>query len=36
LVERVRALVEVTNRIAKTNLPGNRHVRRRAGKIFIE
>lgn len=36
LVERVRALVEVTNRVAKTNLPGNRYVRRRAGKIFIE
>jgi tRNA(Ile)-lysidine synthase len=36
LVERVRDLVEATNRVAKTNLPGNRHARRRAGKIFIE
>ncbi len=36
LVERVRDLVELTSRIAKTNLPGDRHVRRRAGKIFIE
>jgi tRNA(Ile)-lysidine synthase len=36
LVERVRDLVELTSRVAKTNLPGNRHVRRRAGKIFIE
>ncbi len=36
LVERVRDLVELTNRVAKTNLPGDRHVRRRAGKIFIE
>jgi tRNA(Ile)-lysidine synthase len=36
LVERVRALVELTNRVAKTNLPGNRHARRRSGKIFIE
>jgi tRNA(Ile)-lysidine synthase len=36
LVERVRDLIEATNRVAKTNLPGNRHARRRAGKIFIE
>ncbi len=36
LIERVRALVDVTNRVAKTNLPQDRHVRRRAGKIFIE
>ena len=36
LIERVRDLVELTNRVAKTNLPGNRHVRRRAGKISIE
>jgi tRNA(Ile)-lysidine synthase len=36
LIERVRDLVELTSRVAKTNLPGNRHVRRRAGKIFIE
>ena len=36
LVERVRALLDVTNRVAKTNLPQDRHVRRRAGQIFIE
>jgi tRNA(Ile)-lysidine synthase len=35
-VERVRSLLEPTSRTAKTNLPQNRHVRRRAGKIFIE
>jgi tRNA(Ile)-lysidine synthase len=36
LVERVRALLDLSNRIAKTNLPGCLHVRRRAGKIFVE
>ena len=36
LVERVRALLDLTNRVAKTNLPQDRHVRRRAGHIFIE
>jgi len=36
LVERVRALLDLTNRVAKTNLPQDRHVRRRAGQIFIE
>jgi tRNA(Ile)-lysidine synthase len=36
LVERVRSLLDLTNRVAKTNLPQDRHVRRRAGKIFIE
>ena len=36
LVERVRDLLELTNRVAKTNLPGNRHARRRAGKLFVE
>jgi tRNA(Ile)-lysidine synthase len=36
LVERVRGLLELTDRVAKTNLPGNRHARRRAGKIFLE
>ena len=35
LIERVRALLD-SNRIAKTNLPQDRHVRRRAKKIFIE
>ncbi|HXM74378.1 MAG TPA: tRNA lysidine(34) synthetase TilS [Chthoniobacterales bacterium] len=36
LVERVRALLDLTNRVAKTNLPQDRHVRRRAGMIFME
>jgi tRNA(Ile)-lysidine synthase len=35
-VERVRSLLEPATRTAKTNLPKNQHVRRRAGKIFIE
>jgi tRNA(Ile)-lysidine synthase len=35
LIERVRALLE-PNRTAKTNLPQDRHVRRRAKKLFIE
>jgi tRNA(Ile)-lysidine synthase len=36
LVERVRALIEQPPRVAKTNLPGDRHARRRAGKLFLE
>jgi tRNA(Ile)-lysidine synthase len=36
LVERVRALLDTANRVAKTNLPQDRHVRRRAGMIFME
>jgi tRNA(Ile)-lysidine synthase len=36
LIERVRALLDLSNRVAKTNLPQDRHVRRRAGHIFIE
>jgi tRNA(Ile)-lysidine synthase len=36
LVERVRGLLDLTKGAAKTNLPGNRHARRRAGKIFME
>jgi tRNA(Ile)-lysidine synthase len=36
LVERVRALLDLSNRAAKTNLPQDRHIRRRAGQIFIE
>jgi len=36
LIERVRGLLDVTSRIAKTNLPQDRHVRRRAGQIFID
>lgn len=35
-IERVRSLVEQGASIAKANLPGDRHVRRRAGKLFIE
>jgi hypothetical protein len=35
-IERVRALVEPGAREAKTNLPRNRHARRRAGKLFVE
>jgi tRNA(Ile)-lysidine synthase len=35
-VERVRALVEPEAPHAKTNLPHDRHVRRRSGKIFVE
>jgi tRNA(Ile)-lysidine synthase len=36
LIERVRALIDTTNRVARTNLPQGRHVRRRTGHIFIE
>jgi tRNA(Ile)-lysidine synthase len=36
LIERVRSLTERDARIAKVNLPQDRHARRRAGKIFIE
>jgi tRNA(Ile)-lysidine synthase len=35
-VEQVRSLLEPASRTAKTNLPQDRHVRRRAGKIFVE
>ena len=35
-IERVRALLDPKAAVAKTNLPRNRHARRRAGKIFIE
>jgi tRNA(Ile)-lysidine synthase len=35
-VERVRSLTDRDAGVAKVNLPGNRHARRRAGKIFIE
>jgi tRNA(Ile)-lysidine synthase len=35
-VERVRSLTDRDGRIAKVNLSQHRHVRRRAGKIFIE
>lgn len=36
LVERIRSLLDTTRQIAKTNLPRDRHVRRRSGKLFIE
>ncbi len=36
LIERVRQLVEPAGTVAKTNLPRDRHARRRAGKLFIE
>jgi tRNA(Ile)-lysidine synthase len=35
-IERVRSLADRDTRIAKVNLPENRHARRRGGKIFIE
>jgi tRNA(Ile)-lysidine synthase len=35
LVERVRQLLDVSNPVAKTNLPQDRHVRRRAGRLFM-
>ena len=36
LIERVRELLAPDQSVAKTNLPGARHVRRRAKKIFID
>ena len=36
LIERVRELLAPAQSVAKTNLPGARHVRRRAKKIFID
>ena len=36
VIERVRALIPPDAPVAKTNLPRQRHVRRRAGKIFLE
>jgi tRNA(Ile)-lysidine synthase len=35
-IERVRALLEPDASHAKTNLPRDRHVRRRSGKLFVE
>ena len=35
-IERVRSLADSDTRIAKVNLPANRHARGRAGKIFLE
>ncbi|HJW38843.1 MAG TPA: tRNA lysidine(34) synthetase TilS [Candidatus Udaeobacter sp.] len=36
VIERVRSLADREVSIAKINLPRDRHVRRRAGKIFVE
>ena len=36
VVENVRRMLHSDSRIAKVNLPRDRHVRRRVGKIFIE
>jgi tRNA(Ile)-lysidine synthase len=36
LIERIRALLDPETTTAKTNLPRDRHVRRRAKKLFIE
>jgi len=36
VIERVRSLLDLDTRIAKVNLPRDRHARRRAGKIFVE
>jgi len=36
VIERVRSLLASGSRTAKTNLPQDRHVRRRAGKLFVE
>jgi tRNA(Ile)-lysidine synthase len=36
LIENIRRLLETDARSAKINLPGDRHARRRAGKLFLE
>jgi tRNA(Ile)-lysidine synthase len=36
LIERARGLLDHTSRAAKTNLPGDRHLRRHGGKLFID
>ena len=36
LIERARSLVDQVNRVAKTNLPRDRHLRRRGRELFIE
>ena len=36
VIERIRSLLDRNARVAKINLSQDRHVRRRAGKIFIE
>jgi tRNA(Ile)-lysidine synthase len=35
-IERIRSLLDQDTRIAKVNLAKDRHVRRRAGRIFVE
>jgi hypothetical protein len=35
VIERVRSLLDPAARVAKVNLPRDRHVRRRAGKLFL-
>ena len=36
VIERVRSLLAPGGAVAKVNLPGDRHARRRAGVIFLE
>jgi tRNA(Ile)-lysidine synthase len=36
VIERVRSLLDPAKRVAKVNLPRDRHARRRAGRVFIE
>ena len=36
IVEKVRSLIEPGTKAAKVNLPRDQHVRRRAGKVFVE
>jgi tRNA(Ile)-lysidine synthase len=36
VIERIRSLFAPGSRTAKTNLPQNRHVRRRAGRLFLD
>jgi tRNA(Ile)-lysidine synthase len=36
VVENVRSLLDHDSRVSKVNLPHDRHVRRRSGKIFVE
>jgi tRNA(Ile)-lysidine synthase len=36
VIERVRSLLDLVSRTAKTNLAQNRHARRRSGRIFLE
>jgi tRNA(Ile)-lysidine synthase len=35
-IERIRSLIDTAARVAKVNLAHNHHVRRRAGKLFID